>query len=146
MSELVSRTVRIRRGWLERLRGWDRLYETKMTHCHRVIYGRGATRDASENTARRRWEATFGQVTEVTEYDLAVEVQGDDLTVTLPGSGFRAVYYKPTGQPQVVLRERTKTDDQEILADAWKAANAQSARVGVDCIERAGRVLRGSGV
>jgi hypothetical protein len=66
--------------------------------------------------------------------------------VTLQKPRFRAVYYKPTGQPQLVLRERTETDDQEILADAWKAANAQSARVGVDCIERAGRVLRGSGV
>jgi hypothetical protein len=130
MSELVSRTVRIRRGWLERLRGWDRLYETKMTHCHRVIYGRGATRDASENTARRRWEATFGQVTEVTEYDLAVEVQGDDLTVTLPGSGFRAVYYKPAGQQQLILRQRTEIDDHELLLPAWEAANDKACELG----------------
>ena len=50
--------------------------------------------------------------------------------MTLQKPRFRAVYYKPTGQPQLVLRERTKTDDQEILADAWKAANAKARELG----------------
>ena len=31
MPELVSRTVRIRRGLVDRLRGFERLYETKVT-------------------------------------------------------------------------------------------------------------------
>ena len=50
-------------------------------------------------------------------------VQGGDIIVTLPKSRFRAVYYKPAGQPQLIVRERTKTDDHELLAKAWKAAN-----------------------
>ena len=68
MSELVSRTVRIRRGFVDRLRGFDRLYETKITNGHVVTYGRGATREASEQTAIRKWNAKFAQVTEVTAY------------------------------------------------------------------------------
>jgi hypothetical protein len=61
MSELVWRTVRIRRGWVDRLRGFDRLYKTKVTDGQRVIYGRGPTRAASEQSARRNWEAKFNQ-------------------------------------------------------------------------------------
>ena len=45
------------------------------------------------------------------------------IIVTLPSSGFRAVYYKPHGQPQLILRERTKTDDYYLLSEAWKAAS-----------------------
>jgi hypothetical protein len=52
----------------------------------------------------------------VTEYDFQVEVQGDNLTVARPGSGFRAVYFKPAGRPQLILRQRTETEDHELLA------------------------------
>jgi hypothetical protein len=130
MTELVSRTVRLRRGWLERLRGWDRLYETKITDGQRLIYGKGATRDASEHAARRKWEATFGHATQVTEYELQVEVQGENLFVSLPDSGFRAVYYKPAGQQQLTLRQRPEIDDYELLLQAWEAANDKARELG----------------
>jgi hypothetical protein len=68
MPKLVSRTVRIRRHWLDRLLN-ERLYETKVTDGYHEVTGRGATRYASEQAARRRWETTFGQATEMTEYD-----------------------------------------------------------------------------
>jgi hypothetical protein len=61
---------------------------------------------------------------------IEVVVQGGDLIVTLPTSKFRAVYYKPAGQPQLILRERTKTDDYELLADVWKAANDKARELG----------------
>ncbi len=57
-------------------------------------------------------------------------VQGGDIIVTLPKGGFRAVYYKSAGQPQLILRERTKTDDYEVLAEAWQAANATARELG----------------
>ena len=50
-------------------------------------------------------------------------LQGGTIIVTLPSSGFKAVYYKPHRQPHLVLRERTRTDDFELLAEVWKAAN-----------------------
>src|SRR5262245_2072170 len=56
--------------------------------------------------------------------------EGGNLIVTLSKPRFRAVYYKPTGRPQLILRERTKTDHQEILAGAWKAANAKARELG----------------
>jgi hypothetical protein len=54
---------------------------------------------------------------------LEIMVQGGAIIVTIPSSRFRAVYHKPHGHPQLVLRERTKTDDHELLSEASKAAN-----------------------
>ena len=54
-----------------------------------------------------------------------VEVRGGDITISLPNGKFRAVS-KPTRRPQLILRERTKTDDDELLADVRKAANAKA--------------------
>ena len=41
----------------ERLKGYDRLYETKVTDGERAAYGRGASREASEQAALRNWNA-----------------------------------------------------------------------------------------
>jgi hypothetical protein len=60
--------------------------------------------------------------------ELFVTVQDDEIIVrTL---GFYATYHKVIDRPQLVLRERTKTDDYELLADAWKAANKKARELG----------------
>ena len=130
MPELISRTVRIRRGWLDRLRGFERLYETKVTDGQSVTYGRGGTRESSEQAALRKWDAQFIYADEVTDYDLQVEVQGENLLVTLPASGFRAVYYKPAGQQEVTLRQRTECNNDELLLQAWESANLRARQLG----------------
>ena len=89
MPELVSQTMRIRRGWLDRLRGFQRLYETKVTDGESVTFGRGATRESSERAALGRWDTQFGHATEVSKYDLQVAVDDEDLLVSLPASGFQ---------------------------------------------------------
>jgi len=61
---------------------------------------------------------------------LEVMVQGGAIIVTLPSSRFRVVYYKPHGQPQLILRERTKTDDYYLLSEAWKAASDKARELG----------------
>jgi hypothetical protein len=61
---------------------------------------------------------------------LEVMVQGGAIIVTLPSSRFRAVYYKPHGQPQLILRERTKTEDYDLLSETWKAANDKARELG----------------
>ena len=38
MRELEFRTTRVRRGWLERLKGYERAYETKLTDGERVAW------------------------------------------------------------------------------------------------------------
>ena len=45
-------------------------------------------------------------------------------------SGFYAVYYKPTNKPQLILRRRSDTDDHELLARAWQAANDKARELG----------------
>ena len=57
MRELELRTSRVRRNWLDRLRGYDRVYETKVTDGKQEAYGRGASREASEQAALRNWNA-----------------------------------------------------------------------------------------
>ena len=59
MRELEVKTSRVRRGWIDRLKGYVRLYETKLTDGERAAYGRGPSREASEEAALRNWNAKF---------------------------------------------------------------------------------------
>jgi hypothetical protein len=43
-------------------------------------------------------------------------VQDGDIVVSV--AGFSAVYYKPSNQPQLILKRRTETEDHELLAAA----------------------------
>jgi hypothetical protein len=59
---------------------------------------------------------------------LIVVARDGEIVVSVPG--FKAVYYKPTNQPQLTLRRRSNTDDNELLARAWKAANDKARELG----------------
>ena len=59
MRELEVITSRVRRGWIDRLKGYVRLYETKLTDGERAAYGRGPSREASEEAALRNWNVKF---------------------------------------------------------------------------------------
>ena len=71
MQEMSLRTTRVRRGWLDRLKGYDRLYETELTDGQHVVRGRGPTREASEQSAKRNWDAKFGSEPESGSASLA---------------------------------------------------------------------------
>jgi hypothetical protein len=43
---------------------------------------------------------------------------------------FVVVVYKPTNQPQLILGRRSDTDDHELLARAWQAANDKARELG----------------
>ena len=57
-----------------------------------------------------------------------VVVQDGDIIVSV--SGFYAVYFKPSNHPQLILRRRSDTDDHELLAQAWPAANDKARELG----------------
>ena len=59
-----------------------------------------------------------------------VEVRDGELVVSLPNGRFKATYYKPAGRPHLILRGRTKTDDRELLAEAFQAAVAKARELG----------------
>ena len=42
----------------------------------------------------------------------------------------KATYYKPAGRPNLILRERTKTDDDELVAEAFQAAVSKARELG----------------
>jgi hypothetical protein len=56
--------------------------------------------------------------------DLQVQVVDDEIIVT--ASAFYAAYCKPVDPPPLILRRRTATDDHELLAQAWQAANSKA--------------------
>ena len=64
----------------------------------------------------------------MTNYQFQVEVQGRNLIVTT--EGFCAVHSKPTDQSQLIMRLRRKSDDYELLAKAWHAANQKAHELG----------------
>ena len=47
-----------------------------------------------------------------------------------PNGKFKATYYKPPGRPNLILRERTKTDDEALVAEAFQAAVAKARELG----------------
>jgi hypothetical protein len=59
-----------------------------------------------------------------------IEVRGADLVVSLLNGKFKATYYKPPGRPNLVLRERTKTDDEVLVAEAFQAAVGKARELG----------------
>ena len=59
---------------------------------------------------------------------MRIEVQGRDIIVTY--GAFSAVCYKPIGRPQLIMRHRTRTDDYELMAEAWKAASDKARELG----------------
>ena len=70
--------------------------------------------------------------------DLHVEVQGDDIVVTLPGTSYVVTYYRATAFPQQLLtKSHSGREDQDapmtqaaFHARAWKAANDKARELG----------------
>ena len=50
--------------------------------------------------------------------------------MSLPNGKFKATYYKRPGRPNLILRERTKTDDEALVAEAFQAAVAKARELG----------------
>ena len=59
-----------------------------------------------------------------------IEVRGADLVVSLPNGKFKATYYKRPDRPNLILRERTKTDDEALVAEAFQAAVSKARELG----------------
>jgi hypothetical protein len=60
MTDVVFKTWRARRNLVERLRGFDKAYETEISDGERTARGRGQTRRESQVAAQRNWIAQFG--------------------------------------------------------------------------------------
>jgi hypothetical protein len=72
-------------------------------------------------------ECRYGELS-LEALDFFVTVQGDEIIVkTL---GFYAAYGKPTDEPHLILRQRTNTDDDELLIQGWHAAMNKARELG----------------
>lgn len=69
---------------------------------------------------------------------LNVEVQGDDIVVTLPGTDYVVTYYRAAAFPQQLLTKshsgredkNTPITQAELHARAWKGAKAKARELG----------------
>jgi len=60
---------------------------------------------------------------------LFVMVTGDEIVVT-SDTGFRAAYCRRPHHPQLIVKRRTDTNDHELIAQAWQAANDKARELG----------------
>jgi hypothetical protein len=59
-----------------------------------------------------------------------VDVRGNDIIVTLPKVNFKAVYYRPATRACLVLRHRSKNEDDTLYSKAWIAATVKARELG----------------
>ena len=59
-----------------------------------------------------------------------IEAHGVDLVVSLLNGKFKATYYKRPGRPNLILRGRTKTEDEGLVAEAFQAASRKARELG----------------
>jgi hypothetical protein len=59
MTELTAKTWRAHRNLLERLKGYEKMYETKLSDGEKTVRGRGRTREESIREAERNWLRQF---------------------------------------------------------------------------------------
>jgi hypothetical protein len=68
---------------------------------------------------------------------LDLEVRGNDITISLPGTRYAVTYYKPVDSPQLLAKRLAGDDDPrvamshaEFLAAAWRLANNKARELG----------------
>ena len=73
----------------------------------------------------------------MTNSHLHVEVDGDEIVVTLPFTSYTVTYYKPARSPQLLAKRIASRDDpsssmrlSDFLARAWRAANDKARELG----------------
>jgi hypothetical protein len=66
----------------------------------------------------------------MTKSDLHVEVRGELIVVSQPGTRFYAIYTKPADEPALVLIISDATNDLQIGAELWQAANDKARELG----------------
>ena len=72
---------------------------------------------------RHTYEAVADPAAVAGERHSAGGIDGDLIIVSEPEALLVAIYAKPTALPQLILKKRTESDDYELFARAWQAAN-----------------------
>jgi hypothetical protein len=66
----------------------------------------------------------------MSKFEFRVGVHDGLIVVTEPTSHFYAVYSKPADQRRLILERRRPTNNQELVAQARRAANAKARELG----------------
>jgi hypothetical protein len=70
-------------------------------------------------------------------WDFELDVNAEEIVVTLPFTHYTVTYYKPDNSPQLLARNFPSNDDSgapmtqaEFLAQAWRLANEKARELG----------------
>ena len=78
--------------------------------------------------------------------DIFLAVVDDEILVSLPGTIYSVIYYKPANSPQLLAKNLPHKDDgrtalkqAEFLANSVAAGERQGSRIGLDPLDGRGR-------
>jgi hypothetical protein len=70
-------------------------------------------------------------------WDFDLNVNADEIVVTVPSTNYTVTYYKPDNSPQLLARNFPNKDDSsapmtqaEFLVQAWRLANVKARELG----------------
>ena len=73
----------------------------------------------------------------MSRWDFDLNVNADEIVVTVPFTNYTVTYYKPNNSPQLLARKFPSKDDSgapmtqaEFLAQAWRLANEKARELG----------------
>ncbi len=64
------------------------------------------------------------------KWNFELVVDGDTIILTQPDTKFRAVYSKQYWRRGLDMKERSTTDDYDLLTEAWNSATAKAHELG----------------
>ena len=79
----------------------------------------------------------MGNEEAMSRWDFDLNVNADEIVVTVPFTNYTVTYYKPDNSPQLLARKFPSKDDgsapmtqAEFLAQAWRLANKKARELG----------------
>ena len=73
----------------------------------------------------------------MSRWDIDLNVNAEEIVVTVPFRNYTVTYYKPDNSPQLLARKFPSNDDDsapmtqaEFLAQAWRLANEKASELG----------------
>jgi hypothetical protein len=108
------------------------------TYPHEVERIAASTNFAVTRRSRRRHLHVINESKQrMSHRDLLVEVEGNEIIVTMRGTRYTVAYYKPTNSAQLLTKPFRSRDERgalmsyaEFLVHAWKAANYKARELG----------------
>jgi glucose-6-phosphate dehydrogenase assembly protein OpcA len=91
--------------------------------------------DGASLARRLRFGALFMLNTDMSRWELDCQIQGNEIIVSMPDTGWSVTFYKSANSPQLLARAREKErggvmGEADFFARAWNLANDKARELG----------------